>query len=112
MKSKQEIEAELARIKADERLGYPAADVFVNAPLALIQVNLESTVKAYMWVLEGVSAIDQILQADWEVTIRKVKGGVYAECHQYGEEMLHAHGKGKTVDEALADALAQIVEQS
>jgi hypothetical protein len=110
MKTKPAIEAELTRIKTDERLGYPAADVFVNAPLALIQVNLASTVKAYQWVLEGVSAVDRILQDDLEVTIRKVKGGVFAECHQYGEEMRHIHGKGKTVDEALADALAQIGE--
>ena len=111
MKTKQEIEAELARIQADERIGYPAADVFINAPLALIQVNLESTVKAYSWVLEGVSAIEQILQADWEVTIRKVKGGVYAECHQYGEEINHIHAAGKTVDDALENALTEIEAQ-
>ncbi len=49
MKSKPEIEAMIARIKADERYKYPPADPFVNAPLALIQVELKGQVAALRW---------------------------------------------------------------
>ena len=36
----------------DERLSYPAADVFSNAPLALIQTDLEAKVRTLEWVLK------------------------------------------------------------
>lgn len=53
MKTEKEIKAKLAELKSDERLSYPPADVFSNAPLALIQVELEAKVKALEWVLQS-----------------------------------------------------------
>ncbi len=38
--------AELKKIESDERIWYSAADVFINAPLALIQIEL--TARAMM----------------------------------------------------------------
>ena len=52
MKTKAEIEKRIAELKADERLGYPPANVFVNAPLALIQVALKNELMALSWVLK------------------------------------------------------------
>jgi hypothetical protein len=52
MKNKQEIEKKLAELEADERLSYPPATVYVNAPLALVQTELESKVAALKWVLD------------------------------------------------------------
>jgi hypothetical protein len=52
MKTKAEIEKRLAELKADERLSYPPANVFTNAPLALIQVALKNEVMALTWVLK------------------------------------------------------------
>lgn len=52
MKRKEEIEERLAELKADERLGYPPANVNVNAPLALIQVALKNEIMALSWVLK------------------------------------------------------------
>lgn len=51
MKSKIEVEKMLAEAKADERLAYKPADVFTNAPLALIQVSLEAQVHTLERVL-------------------------------------------------------------
>lgn len=53
MKTKEEIENELARIKADPRLSYPPARIEINAPLALIQTSLDTWVAALEWVLGG-----------------------------------------------------------
>jgi len=52
MKTKDEIEKKLQEVEADERLGYPAATVFANAPLALIQMELEAKRATLKWVLE------------------------------------------------------------
>lgn len=52
MKTKEEIEKRLAELKTDERLGYPPANVFANAPLALIQVALKNEIMALAWVLK------------------------------------------------------------
>ena len=52
MKKREEIEKRIAELKADERLGYPPANVFTNAPLALIQVALKSELMALNWVLK------------------------------------------------------------
>lgn len=52
MKTKVEIEKRLAELKADERLSYPPANVFTNAPLALIQVALKNEIMALTWVLK------------------------------------------------------------
>lgn len=48
---KEEIEKKLAELKADERLYYPTATVFANAPLALIQLSLSSQINTLEWVL-------------------------------------------------------------
>ena len=50
MKTKREIEAMISRIEADVRYNYQPADPFVNAPLALIQVELKGQVAALHWV--------------------------------------------------------------
>jgi len=51
MKTKDKIKKKLKEIEADERIKYPAATVSENAPLALIQTNLEATRGALKWVL-------------------------------------------------------------
>lgn len=51
MKSKKEIEAELASVESKEQLHYPSADVYTNAPLALIQTELETRAGVLRWVL-------------------------------------------------------------
>ena len=60
MKSRKEILAKIKEIKSDSR--YPrrkrdVANVFINAPLALIQVRMEHQIKVLKWVL-GVSEIE------------------------------------------------------
>lgn len=52
MKSGKEIREKISRLRADDRLKQPAADVEVNAPLALIQVDIEAQIRALEWVLE------------------------------------------------------------
>ena len=52
MKTKQEIEERLKKVQSDVRLTYPAANVFSNAPLALIQTSLEQEVSVLSWVLK------------------------------------------------------------
>ena len=42
-----ELRKKIDEIKSDERYNYPAANVFVNAPLALIQVEMNAKVSAY-----------------------------------------------------------------
>jgi len=51
MKTEQQIRSRLAEIEADERLHYPPATTDVNAPLALVQVELETGVQLLHWVL-------------------------------------------------------------
>lgn len=51
VKSRKQIEALIEQIEADERLHYPRANVFINAPLALIQVELESQVRILKFIL-------------------------------------------------------------
>ena len=53
MKTKKEIEKKLKKVESDERLHYPTADVFSNAPLALIQVSLESQRDILKWILSN-----------------------------------------------------------
>ncbi len=43
-------------IEGDERLHYPPANVAINAPLALIQVQLEATQATLRWVLKLMEA--------------------------------------------------------
>jgi len=51
MKTEAEILKKIAEIKADERLSYPSATVFANAPLALIQMSMKAELNALEWVL-------------------------------------------------------------
>jgi len=51
LRSVEEIEAKIAEIKSDERMSYPAATVFANAPLALIQTGMENQLAILKWVL-------------------------------------------------------------
>lgn len=46
------ITKKLAELEADERLSYPVATVFENAPLALVQCGLENQVRTLKWVLK------------------------------------------------------------
>lgn len=51
MRTEEEIRARLKEAKADARIDYPPADVSSNAPLALVQVELETTRDVLAWVL-------------------------------------------------------------
>jgi len=51
MKTEEEIKAKIAELEADERHNYPPANVNVNAPLALIQVDIDGKLSALKWVL-------------------------------------------------------------
>ena len=46
-----EIQAKLAELKKDDRIKGPSATVDINAPLALIQLSIESKIAALEWVL-------------------------------------------------------------
>lgn len=52
MQTKKEIEDRVALLLKDERLYYPAATVFENAPLALIQLSMETQIHALQSVLK------------------------------------------------------------
>lgn len=52
MKTREQILAAIAEIKKDSRYKEKPALVQINAPLALIQVDLESQIKALRWVLD------------------------------------------------------------
>lgn len=52
MKSAEEIKKKIRGLQADERLQGGAASVQINAPLALVQVELKATIIALKWVLE------------------------------------------------------------
>jgi hypothetical protein len=51
MKSADEILKKLNEVCSDERLSYEPANVFANAPLALIQTSLETQRDVLQWVL-------------------------------------------------------------
>ena len=51
LKSRRKIESKIAEIRADARYTYPTANVFSNAPLALIQVEMKAQVRILEWVL-------------------------------------------------------------
>jgi len=50
-RARSEIQAMIERIENDNRYKYPAARVDVNAPLALIQVEMKAQVRALKWAL-------------------------------------------------------------
>jgi len=51
MRKKKVIEKMLAVLESDERLKYPTATIVENAPLALIQLEMESKISVLKWVL-------------------------------------------------------------
>jgi len=53
MKSNDEILAKIKELESDERHGYKPALVQINAPLALIQVEIQGKIDALRWVLRG-----------------------------------------------------------
>lgn len=48
---KKKIEEAIKEIESDERYNYPPANVFVNAPLALIQIEMKGRVTAFKQAL-------------------------------------------------------------
>ena len=52
MKTENEVLAEIERLETDERYHYNSANVFVNAPLALIQVDIAARITILKWVLQ------------------------------------------------------------
>jgi len=53
MRSKHDIQTLLDKLTSDDRLSDPPANVFINAPLALIQLELEAKITILKWVLSG-----------------------------------------------------------
>lgn len=51
MREEKTIKKMLKRLEADERLKYPTATIVENAPLALIQLEMESKIGVLKWVL-------------------------------------------------------------
>jgi hypothetical protein len=51
MRTEQEIIERIRAITEDERMRYKTATIEINAPLALIQLEGESTVNALKWAL-------------------------------------------------------------
>ena len=49
---KEYIQSEIEKIKTDERYSYPPADIFINAPLALIQVDMKARVRVLEKILK------------------------------------------------------------
>jgi len=60
MKSKNEILTKIRELEADERHKCEPALVQINAPLALMQVEIQSKIDALMWVLNQ-SKIDVLI---------------------------------------------------
>lgn len=52
MKPPEELEKRIKEILADERLSYKTAVIFSNAPLALIQLELETELHTLQRILE------------------------------------------------------------
>lgn len=52
MKTSEEVQARLKELEADERLSQPPATVDINAPLALIQLSLETEIRTLKWALQ------------------------------------------------------------
>jgi len=55
VKDERQIRDRIAAIEADERMSYKPANVMVNAPLALIQVEGKAVSQALLWVLDEAS---------------------------------------------------------
>ena len=59
MKTEKEIKEMLEKFESDERLQQPTATIQINAPLALIQLELETKVITLKWVLDLFGKKDQ-----------------------------------------------------
>lgn len=57
--AKAVLKAKIAEIKADDRFHYRPALVQINAPLALIQVDMKAKVYAYEFALELLNKVKQ-----------------------------------------------------
>ncbi len=60
-KLKEFLEVEIAEIESDERHHYPSANVFSNAPLALIQLDMSSrlnTLKQVEKIIKEMETVD------------------------------------------------------
>ena len=64
MRSKQEIQKKLADVLAAPQFSYPSASISVNAPLALIQLTLETKRYILNWVLEESEAVKEVQDAE------------------------------------------------
>lgn len=51
MKTEIEIQEALTKVESDQRLSQPTATISINAPLALIQLSLETERDTLKWVL-------------------------------------------------------------
>lgn len=51
MRTKKEILAEIARLENLAQHKQPLANVLINAPLALIQVDIEARIQVFEWML-------------------------------------------------------------
>lgn len=51
LKSPAELLAKLKELKTDQRMTYPHADIQINAPLALIQVDVSAKIHSLEWAL-------------------------------------------------------------
>lgn len=63
MRTKEEIIKQLVKILEDERFWYKPAIVDVNAPLALIQVDLEAKFLMLCWTLKKPTGL---IKAMWK----------------------------------------------
>jgi hypothetical protein len=52
MRSEKEIKDKIKELESDERLNYVCATIFENAPLALVQLELETKISTLYWVLD------------------------------------------------------------
>lgn len=56
---KQFVKARIEEIEADNRYSYCAVDVFINAPLALIQTSMQAQITAYEIVLKQIIKMEE-----------------------------------------------------
>ena len=64
MKPKHDIQERLDGLKSDSRLSYPPAQVQINAPLALIQVDLKARVAELEWMLSEAEEVNGFKPGD------------------------------------------------
>jgi hypothetical protein len=53
MRLEKEIREKIMELESDERHHYPPAQVMINAPLALIQVEIDAKISALKWTLKN-----------------------------------------------------------